>query len=248
MSWRIFCYHGVPEESATAFVRQIDHWLGRGWRAVSLSDGLRRRAEPSDLFTVTFDDGQASVCEVAQRVLDERGIISMLYLTTDYVLQGRSYRDARPSRCCTWSQLGRWLQAGHEIGSHTHTHPSLPACPPDRCLEELETSRAVLRRELGHYPEHLAYPYGDHGHETYERLRSLRGWKSAATVDRGWNSASTDPLQLRRDAVQPAWSIHHCNLRLLLGSSPVFCSLVRKARTRFLRWPRLARPSNFTID
>jgi peptidoglycan/xylan/chitin deacetylase (PgdA/CDA1 family) len=233
MSWRIFCYHGVSEGSASAFARQIDHLVTRGWRAVSLSEGLRSLCAPNKCFTVTFDDGQANVCEVAQRILDERGIPSVLYLATDYVLQGRCYRDIRPSRSCTWTQLGRWLEAGHDIGSHTHTHAPLPDLSPEQCVEELNISRDILRRELGHDPEHFAYPYGAHCRKTYECLRSLGGWKSAATVDRGWNDASTDPLCLRRDPMEPAWSILHCHCRLLLGNSPMVGSLLRRARAFF---------------
>jgi peptidoglycan/xylan/chitin deacetylase (PgdA/CDA1 family) len=239
MSWRILTYHGVPEECAAGFARQLDHWRGCGWRAVSLGEGLRRLAEPDTFFTVTFDDGQFSVCDVAQRVLDERGIKATLYLATDYVLRGCTYRDVPALRACTWAQLGRWLDAGHEVGSHTHTHISLPACSRDRLSEELECSRNVLKQELGHHPVHFAYPYGDHDPKTYEWLRSLGGWATAATTDRGWNGPGTDPLRLRRDAMEPAWSIRHGNLRLLLGAYPRVGSLIRRSRFRLRRWANL---------
>jgi peptidoglycan/xylan/chitin deacetylase (PgdA/CDA1 family) len=235
MSWRILGYHWLPPESSAGFVRQLDALAGRGWQAVSLSEGLARRGEPASLFTVSFDDGHYSVCEVAQRLLDERGIKAIFYVATDYVEQGRTYQDARPGRTCTWAQLGRWLGAGHEIGSHTHSHAVLPSCPSQWPTEELERSREIMLRELGYRPQHFAYPYGGYDRGTYERLKALGTWSSAATADRGWNRVGTDPLLLRRDLMEPAWSMSHCRLRLSLGEYPPLSSLARRARLLLFR-------------
>ena len=205
--------------------------------------GFRRLGEAGMRFTVSFDDGRQSVCQVAQRVLDSRGVKAMLYVVTDYVCRGLTYRDARPPPACTWPQLGGWLAAGHEIGSHTHTHAVLPAASPDWAQEELERSREILQRELGCRPTHFAYPYGDHDAGTYNKLKGLGDWASAATTDRGWNDSRGDPLLLRRDAVEPDWSAMHCGLRLAVGrrpalarappqSSPSFCRLVGEGASR----------------
>jgi peptidoglycan/xylan/chitin deacetylase (PgdA/CDA1 family) len=234
MSWRIFCYHGVLTEDAADFARQIDSWLARGWRPVSLTEGLHELGERGRIFTMSFDDGRDSVCEVARRLLDDRGIRAILYLATDYVARGRTYRDAQPWKACTWSQLGRWLEAGHEIGSHTHTHAALTDCSPDWPREELERSREVLQRELGQRPIHFAYPYGQHDQRTYDGLRALGDWASAVTTDRGWNEPGTDPLRLRRDIMEPTWSMWHGTLRLGLGRYPALGSLARRIRVRCL--------------
>jgi len=45
--------------------------------------------------------------------------------------------------------LRRVADDGHEIASHTHTHPHLSDLTPAECAEELETSRATLERVTG---------------------------------------------------------------------------------------------------
>jgi peptidoglycan/xylan/chitin deacetylase (PgdA/CDA1 family) len=231
MAWRILAYHGIPADSAGAFARQLDHFLGQGWQSVGLSEGLRSAPSSRGRFlTVTFDDGQATVCEVAQRVLDDRGIKGTLYLVTDYVARGQTYRDARPDRACSWEQLRNWLEAGHEIGSHTHTHVPLLDCPHDWYAEELERSRHVVQKRLGYRPLHFAYPYGSHDRTTYARLKALGGWASAATTERGTNGPGSDPLLLRRDLMEPHWSPGHVRLRLAVGACPTLFRALRSLR------------------
>jgi peptidoglycan/xylan/chitin deacetylase (PgdA/CDA1 family) len=231
MAWRILAYHGVPSDSARAFARQLDHFLGQGWQSVGLSEGLRSAQRGRGRFlTVTFDDGQASVCEVAQRVLDDRDIKGTLYLVTDYVARGQTYRDARPARACSWEQLRNWLEAGHEIGSHTHTHVPLPDCPHDWYAEELERSRDAVQKKLGYRPLHFAYPYGSHDRTTYARLKAFGDWASAATTERGMNGPRSDPLLLRRDLMEPRWSPAHVRLRLAVGACPLLFRALRSLR------------------
>jgi peptidoglycan/xylan/chitin deacetylase (PgdA/CDA1 family) len=187
---------------------------------------------------VTFDDGQASVCEVAQRLLDKRGIKGMLYLVTDYVARGQTYRDARPQPACSWEQLARWLGAGHEIGSHTHTHVPLPEHPRDWVAEELERSRDAIQKRLSYCPIHFAYPYGSHDRTTYARFKAVGDWASAATTERGTNGPQTDPLLLRRSLMEPTWSVAHVGLRLAVGACPPVCRALRSLRLALARCRR----------
>jgi peptidoglycan/xylan/chitin deacetylase (PgdA/CDA1 family) len=230
MPWRIFCYHGVRAEYATAFARQLDGWVARGWNAVGFSEGIRRLDEGGRRFSVSFDDGQRSVCEVARRMLDDRGIPAMLYVATDYVARGSTYRDPSPVPACSWDQLGQWLEAGHQLGCHTHTHTPVSDRPEAWLADELELSRDILRRELAHRAEHFAYPHGRHDSRIHQLLKDRGDWTSASTVDRGWNGPGSDPLRLRRDPVEPEWSPLQGGLRLAMGRHAALGSMVRRAR------------------
>ncbi|QCC51301.1 polysaccharide deacetylase family protein [Halapricum salinum] len=81
-------------------------------------------------------------------------------------------------------------EAGHEIASHTHTHPLLTDCTPDQRREELERSRAVLESVTGVEVDGFRAPAFDFGDDHFELLaeagysydssvapcRSIPGW------------------------------------------------------------------------
>ena len=89
--------------------------------------------------------------------------------TTDYsplIDQLESACDcARPNgasdRCfLNWDEAREMQAAGMSFGSHTHRHEVLSGLTPDRQIEELTQSRAILERELGRTVDVLAYPVG----------------------------------------------------------------------------------------
>jgi peptidoglycan/xylan/chitin deacetylase (PgdA/CDA1 family) len=230
--WRILCYHTVEPAEVRPFERQLRDFERGGYAFCSLSEGTGLRSLPKrgDWLTVSFDDADRTVAENARPVLDARGVRAILYLNTDYVLKGRSYRD-KPSRpALTWEQLGRWIERGHEIGSHTHTHADLRRCPPEQLREEMELSREWVQRHLGVVPVHVSYPWGQHDPAVRAYLKNSGHWVSAATIHRGWNGTSTDPFQLRRDLIAPGWGRAKVWLRVHLAGSGPFYRLHHSAR------------------
>src|SRR2546423_1506780 len=74
--------------------------------------------------------------------------------------------------------------AGWEIGSHTRSHPHLPALPPDSLEEELKGSRERLEDALGLPCRSIAYPYGDVNRRVV-RAAERAGYEAAGTL-RAW--------------------------------------------------------------
>jgi peptidoglycan/xylan/chitin deacetylase (PgdA/CDA1 family) len=218
---RILYYHTVEAREMTTFARQLTYLARRGLTFCSLSEGLLRLHEPGsgDSVAVSFDDADATVCVNARKVLGDEGIQGILYLTSDYVLQG-SYRHGGLRAAATWEQLGRWLEAGHEVGGHTHTHVNLPRCPPEQRAEEWARCREAIARHLGAAPVHLSFPWGRYDAAVLDQLRASGEWRSAATTLRGWNDAATDPFELRRDRVEPSWSGVRAWAQVLIGGWP----------------------------
>lgn len=102
-----------------------------------------------------------------------------------------------------WDEVER-LAAGGQIdfGSHTHTHPILSRCTPEKQGEELRLSRDLLRERLGRC-DLFAYPNGtraDFTPLTRQLLAELE-YRCALTTEPGLVQPGSDLLELRRVSV-----------------------------------------------
>lgn len=173
------CYHSVAAEgprfltvSRDLFERQLDAIEGRSLRSggleslVALAEG--RRIEPTVF--LTFDDGFRDNYETAMPLLRERGHRAFVFVLPPLVDGGAAFewpemsadarRYAASMRSVTWPMLEEMKGVGWEIGSHTLTHPHLPALRGEELREELWESRARIVERLGSC-ETLAYPFGE---------------------------------------------------------------------------------------
>jgi peptidoglycan/xylan/chitin deacetylase (PgdA/CDA1 family) len=100
---------------------------------------------------ITFDDGYESVYENAYPIMQAQGFVGVMYLVGDYI-GSQGYMDV--------SQIQAMTGNGWEIGSHSMTHPHLPAVP-DQINIEGGQSKSRLSSEIGVNVETFAYPYGE---------------------------------------------------------------------------------------
>jgi peptidoglycan/xylan/chitin deacetylase (PgdA/CDA1 family) len=98
------------------------------------------------------------------------------------------------------AELQAWLAAGHEIGSHTVTHPRLNQISAQQATTEIFDSRVQLSELTGATIQHFCYPYGEYNAETLERVRAA-GYRSAVTTQRGLVTRGDDALRLPRVSV-----------------------------------------------
>ena len=83
----------------------------------------------------------------------------------------------------TWEMLHDMRRRGFVIGSHTHSHVSLPVESPARVAEELQTPKAELESRLGQRIDHFAYPGGHFNQATVEAV-ARAGYRFAYTACR----------------------------------------------------------------
>ena len=50
--------------------------------------------------------------------------------------------------------------AGHVIGNHSYNHPEFDKIPIDECIQEVELTQAIIKKELGFLPTLLRPPAG----------------------------------------------------------------------------------------
>ena len=227
---RIVHYHYVFDDEREAFGRQLDY-LASAFEPVSLSEAVERLRSGSVRgreLVVTFDDGFRNQFANAAPLLAERGWCACFFLVTELVgaraaeaerLCRERFHLPRPVEPMSWAQAEELLMRGHEVGSHTRTHPELTALAAPALDEELETSRAEIERRPGAAPAHFSAPYGDEARFSAAVADAARraGYASCANAQRGVNTAPEDVFALRRHHLEASWPIAH--VRYFLGGT-----------------------------
>jgi peptidoglycan/xylan/chitin deacetylase (PgdA/CDA1 family) len=100
-----------------------------------------------------------------------------------------------------WEQLRDLAGRGHEVGSHSLSHPLLPTVGDAELERESAGSRARLEAQLGVSCESFCYPNGDCDGRVVAAVRRA-GYARAVTTAWGPNTAGADPLRLTRCDLQ----------------------------------------------
>jgi peptidoglycan/xylan/chitin deacetylase (PgdA/CDA1 family) len=116
-----------------------------------------------------------------------------------------SHGDA--DRAMTWEEIDALRADGHELGSHSMSHPQLPRCSDEVVRYEIEESLAALTRRLGPIVS-FCYPDGAYDRRCVEALRRA-GYRWAVTTRWGLNSASQPPYELSRCNLHPDYLRSH---------------------------------------
>lgn len=139
------------------------------------------------LVSFTFDDGWISQASIARPLLEQYGYRGTFYLLSGYV-GVFPYMSAA-------SAVGLH-RAGHEIGSHTISHPNLPQLPTEDIRRELVDSRRDLENAIGAPVVHFASPYGRFDARVLDEVRPV--YASHRGVVTGLNRRGlTDPYGIR---------------------------------------------------
>lgn len=118
-------------------------------------------------------------------------------------LEGAAGGPSRPAwdGIMGWDELRGLAAAGHEVGSHTLSHPLLPGLDAAQLEREVAGSRERIRSALGTPCESFCYPNGDEDGRVVEAVRRA-GYRQAVVTAWGQNGRDADPLRLRRCELQ----------------------------------------------
>jgi peptidoglycan/xylan/chitin deacetylase (PgdA/CDA1 family) len=195
----VVCYHTVsahwPVDFAVTpsqFTAQLQSLVERGYRAVTFSEAALGDVGDEKVVAITFDDGYASVAEVARPILDSFGMQATVFLPTDFIGNGPVKwtggvgqwigTEHEPELMpMSWEQVRSLDGAGWEVGSHTKSHPSLIELSDAELEEELTGSRSSCEQMLDRACRSLAFPYGDHDARVIAATERA-GYVAAATV------------------------------------------------------------------
>jgi peptidoglycan/xylan/chitin deacetylase (PgdA/CDA1 family) len=208
---RILFYHRVsddPDPLAIAprrFGEQMDLLAAEGWRVVDVveaADLLARDESLDGVVAMSFDDGYRDVAENALPVLERHGFRATVFVATGVVDGSAAFSwYARQPPVLGWREIA--ALDGHSpltFEAHTITHPNLTAVDDATARQEIAGSKTVLEERLGRAVTAFCYPAGLYGPRDRE-LVATAGFAVATTCEPGANSRSSDPLALRRTAV-----------------------------------------------
>jgi len=126
---------------------------------------------------VTFDDGPSNNTKLIMDQFDAIGA------KVTFFVNGYNYD-------CIYdfaSVLQTAYQNGHQIGSHTWSHPHMPTLTDDAALTEITKNEDAIQAILGRIPTYFRFPFGEYN-DSHIAVLNSRGYKVVAM----WNLDSGD--------------------------------------------------------
>lgn len=195
-----------------AFAAHMTFLADRGYRVVpmrELNQFIGTGKLPTEKWAVlTFDDGYRDAYTDAWPVLKKLGFGATIFMIADLVDN---------PRYLTREQLRELSAAGIEIGSHSTSHPELPALNAVRLRYEVVGSREILERLLGRPVVSFCYPSG-HSNAAVRQAVQAAGYSSAVTVEPGLFRGRADRFQIPRVRVYGGMGL--ASLARTLGEPP----------------------------
>lgn len=151
-------------------------------------------------FILTFDDAYVNTLENAVPVLARHNIRSITFVVAGRMGGHNEWdvaRGEKRERLMDQVQVREWLAAGHEIGSHTLTHPNLKTVSKPQAREEIFASKKLLEDSFSVPVRHFCYPSGKFDANIQDMVREA-GYETASTVLPGINPQGQNLFELRR--------------------------------------------------
>ncbi len=157
----------------------------------------------AETIALTFDDGPGEATPLVLEILRKAGIRATFFLCGQNV-----------ERFPEHAQL--IAEEGHEVGNHTHSHPSFLWRTPGKIAWEIDRAQEVIVSRTGHRPRLFRPPYGRrwfglfpvlHSRELRTVMWSVSGrdWRlqAAAIADRVLRKAKGGAIIILHDGCPP---------------------------------------------
>lgn len=240
---RSLIYHEIEPQHEAAFLQQLQS-INQYYRFVDINlfCQMHRGELPigGGNILLTFDDGFKSNRIIAEKYLNPLGIKAVFFIIPEFVecrddarqreflvkniFAGEKHNDEIPStlKPMDWNDIQYLLDHGHTIASHSSTHQRLSAISCDDKLRyEVVESANILQRKLNVPIQYFAYPFGDVNSVNSEVMNLAKSrYQYIFSGVRGNNTAQVNSYAIRREHVEPTFSLKYFNFILEGGLSP----------------------------
>ena len=151
------------------------------------------------MVTFSFDDGYRSIYEHAIPILDSAWIKSTQAIITNML-------SNTTGLYMTGGQILAMAQSGHEIASHTKSHPALISLSSTQSLAEVTESKNILE-SMWLQIRTFAYPFWS-TNDTIEALIQNGGYAGARGDIPGFNTRATNRWNLYSQSITSTTSIN----------------------------------------
>ncbi|KAL3421195.1 chitin deacetylase [Phlyctema vagabunda] len=155
------------------------------------------------VIALTFDDGPYSYTKDLLDLLDQYNAKATFFIT------GNNYHDI--SDCSTEypALIQRMHNSGHQIASHTWTHPNLNTLSLTDFNNEMYYNEMALRNILGFIPTYMRPPFVDCDSDCFSRLKDLGYHAIYYDIDTfDYANDSPDSIQTSKDLFSNYFAPH----------------------------------------
>ncbi|MDE2235130.1 MAG: polysaccharide deacetylase family protein [Gammaproteobacteria bacterium] len=181
------------------FAQQLSELHAAGFSTTTLAE-VMSAGDAQKHIVLTFDDGYVSALQYGLRPLADNQYRAMQFLVAGCLGKTNLWdRDAGEIQepLMDAGLVREWLAAGHDIGSHSLTHPHLTRIGRRQAREEIHASKRILEDLFGRAIDYFCYPYGDWNEEISELVKGA-GYRAAFTTTAGINTPGQSPFALKR--------------------------------------------------
>ena len=195
----VLYYHSVPADQQARFANQLDALL-RCAKPVGLS-GKVILCPGDRCAAITFDDGFENFFRSAVPELQKRGIPATMFVISAAI--GKAFGPAnRSEKVMSLEQIQALPEELITIGSHTSTHPLLPAIAEKDALRELVESRIELEKILDRTIPLFSFPFGGFNERLVDLCRQA-GYQRVFTTLPYFAFTNADEFVVGRVRVDP---------------------------------------------
>jgi peptidoglycan/xylan/chitin deacetylase (PgdA/CDA1 family) len=195
----VLYYHSIPADQRRQFSAQMDVLL-RCAAPIQLTDNVELRAGAHQA-AVTFDDGFENFYENALPELVSRRIPAVMFVIAE--ASGKGFGPMGHSeKVMSLDQLRSLPEDLVTIGSHTLTHPMLPAISEAEALREIGESRTKLKQMLNHDIQLFSFPFGGFNERLVEVCKDA-GYSRVFTTLPNFAFADANEFAVGRVRVDP---------------------------------------------
>ena len=185
--------------------------------------------------TFSYDDGVTQDRRLID-ILNRYGLRATFNLNSGLFASAAAYYDERknvtfPHVRLRASEIAA-VYAGHEIASHTRTHPNLTELSDAQILSEVEEDRQALSALVGYAVRGFAYPFGTGAADARvaEILRTRTGIRYARTT------TSTHRFDLPQDLLLLHPTVRHAEWDEMFALAERFLALQPDTPQLFYIW------------